>query len=97
MIQLNDLPHQIPDDIKIIIQKIIAVNIIQKKTKINFEKKFGINWKDILNYKTKTSLDDGISKMIEYIKNKGVKKFRYHLDIEIINSQTPDTWKKKIF
>ena len=51
----------------------------------------------LLNYKTKTSLDDGISKMIEYIKNKGAKKFRYHLDIEIINSKTPDTWKKKIF
>ena len=51
----------------------------------------------LLNYKTKTSLDDGISKMIEYIKDKGAKKFRYHLDIEIINSKTPDTWKKKIF
>ena len=51
----------------------------------------------LLNYKTKTSLDDGLSKMIEYIKAKGVKKFRYHLDIEIINSETPDTWKKKIF
>ena len=51
----------------------------------------------LLNYKTKTSLDDGISKMIEYIKNKGAKKFRYHLDIEIINSKTPDTWKQKIF
>ena len=50
----------------------------------------------LLNYKTKTSLDDGISKMIEYIKAKGPKKFRYHLDIEIINSKTPDTWKKKI-
>ncbi len=51
----------------------------------------------LLNYKTRTSLDDGISKMIEYIKAKGPKKFRYHLDIEIINSKTPDTWKKKIF
>ena len=51
----------------------------------------------LLNYKTKTNLDDGISKMIEYIKAKGPKKFRYHLDIEIINSKTPDTWKKKIF
>ena len=51
----------------------------------------------LLNYKTKTSLDDGISKMIKYIKAKGPKKFRYHLDIEIINSKTPDTWKKKIF
>ena len=51
----------------------------------------------LLNYKTKTSLDDGILKMIEYIKAKGFKKFRYHLDIEIVNSKTPDTWKKKIF
>ena len=51
----------------------------------------------LLNYKTKTSLDDGISKMIEYIKANGAKKFRYHLDIEIVNSKTPDTWKKKIF
>jgi UDP-glucose 4-epimerase len=44
-----------------------------------------------------TSLDDGILKMINYIKENGVKKFRYHLDIEIVNSRTPDTWKKKIF
>ena len=51
MIQLSDLPEQLPDDIKLIIQKIVAANIIQKQTKINFEKKFGINWKDILNYK----------------------------------------------
>ena len=29
-----------------------------------------------LNYKTKTSLDNGIAKMIEYIKKNGVKKFR---------------------
>ena len=41
----------------------------------------------LLNYKTKTSLDNGLSKMIEYIKAKGPKKFRYHLDIEIINSK----------
>ena len=51
----------------------------------------------ILNYKTKTSLDNGILKMINYIKENGIKKFRYHLDIEIVNSRTPDTWTKKIF
>ncbi len=51
----------------------------------------------ILNYKTMTSLDDGILKMINYIKENGIKKFRYHLDIEIVNSRTPDTWTKKIF
>ena len=51
----------------------------------------------LLNYKTKTSLEDGIKKMINYIKKNGVKQFRYHLDIEIVNSKTPDTWTKKIF
>ncbi len=51
----------------------------------------------LLNYKTKTSLDEGLSKMIEFIKKKGVKKFRYHLDLEIINSLTPKTWKDKLF
>ena len=48
-------------------------------------------------YKTKTNLDLGLKKMIEYIKGKGTKKFRYHLDLEIINNLTPETWKKKLF
>ena len=51
----------------------------------------------LLNYKTKTKLDHGLKKMIDFIKEKGVKKFRYHLDLEIINSKTPKTWKEKLF
>ena len=51
----------------------------------------------MLNYSTKTSLENGLKKMISFIKKKGVKKFRYHLDLEIINSQTPKTWKNKLF
>ena len=51
----------------------------------------------LLNYKTKTTLDHGLKKMIDFIKEKGVKKFRYHLDLEIINSKTPKTWKEKLF
>ena len=51
----------------------------------------------ILNYTTKTSLENGLKEMISFIKKKGVKKFRYHLDLEIINSQTPKTWKNKLF
>ena len=51
----------------------------------------------MLNYNTKTSLENGLKEMISFIKKKGVKKFRYHLDLEIINSQTPKTWKNKLF
>ncbi|MDC3091100.1 NAD-dependent epimerase/dehydratase family protein [Rickettsiales bacterium] len=51
----------------------------------------------ILGYKTKTSLDQGLEKMISFIKTRGTKKFRYHLDLEIINELTPKTWKNRLF
>lgn len=51
----------------------------------------------LLGYKTKTSLDEGLQSIIDYIKQKGVKKFRYHLNLEIINQKTPKTWSNKMF
>lgn len=51
----------------------------------------------LLDYHTQYSLREGLTKMIEYIENRGTKKFRYHLDIEIINEHTPQTWKNKMF
>jgi UDP-glucose 4-epimerase len=47
-----------------------------------------------LNYKTKINLSEGIKKTFEYIKKRGAKPFDYHIDIEIENELTPDTWKK---
>ena len=51
----------------------------------------------ILNYKTSVKLDDSIDKVINYIKKKGTKKFKYGYMLEIENDKTPTTWKKKIF
>ena len=51
----------------------------------------------ILNYKTSVKLDDSIDKVINYIKKKGTKKFKYGYMLEIDNDKTPTTWKKKIF
>lgn len=51
----------------------------------------------LLGYRTHTSLRDGLSEMIEYILRKGTRKFRYHLDLEIINEVTPRTWKERLF
>ena len=53
--------------------------------------------KKMLGYHPKVSLKDGLSEMIEYIQDRGIKKFKYHLDLEIISELTPDTWKNKIF
>jgi len=49
----------------------------------------------LLNYKTSTNLNTGIKKTFEYIKKRGFKPFNYHINIEINNELTPETWVKK--
>lgn len=51
----------------------------------------------LLGYETKYTLEQGLQEMIDYIKKRGAKPFKYHLDLEIINEKTPETWKKKLF
>ena len=46
-------------------------------------------------YKTTTDLYEGIKKTFEYIKEKGPKKFKYHIDLEIVNDLTPKVWIEK--
>ena len=49
----------------------------------------------MLNYKTSTDVHTGIKKTFEYIKKRGVRPFNYHINIEIKNELTPETWLKK--
>jgi len=49
----------------------------------------------LLNYETKTDLYNGILKTFNYIKERGPKPFDYHINIEIENELTPDSWLKK--
>ena len=51
--------------------------------------------RDLLKYKTKVSLQDGIKKTFDYIKKRGVRPFDYNINIEIKNELTPTTWTKK--
>lgn len=51
----------------------------------------------LLDYKTSTTVEQGLSDMIAFIKEKGPRKFTYHLDLEIINEITPRTWKERLF
>ena len=53
--------------------------------------------RDLLNYKTSTSLSESIDKVINYIKSKGVKEFKYNYMLEIVNDKTPLTWKDRLF
>jgi len=51
----------------------------------------------LLNYNTTYSLEKGLLEMIDYIKNRGPKPFKYHLDIEVKNEKTPRSWTEKLF
>lgn len=51
----------------------------------------------MLGYKTEYTLERGLKEMINWIKERGVKPFEYHLPLEIINEKTPKTWTKKMF
>ncbi len=46
----------------------------------------------LMGYKTQYTLKKGLQEMIDWIREKGPKKFRYQFDIEIINKKTPKTW-----
>lgn len=51
----------------------------------------------LLGYRTSTTLREGLEDMVAYIKNRGIKPFTYHLDLEIVSKLTPKTWKDKMF
>ena len=51
--------------------------------------------RNLLNYKTKVSLNEGIKKTFNYIKSRGVRPFDYNISLEIDNEFTPSTWKNK--
>lgn len=51
----------------------------------------------LLGYKTKYTLEQGLTEMIHYIQTRGTKPFTYHLPLEIINEKTPKTWSQQLF
>jgi UDP-glucose 4-epimerase len=51
----------------------------------------------MLGYKTRYTLRQGLQEIIEYIQKRGARKFLYHLDVEIDNDKTPETWKNRMF
>lgn len=51
----------------------------------------------LLGYKTTVKLEEGLSLMIEYMRARGPRPFKYHLPIEIESELTPTTWTHRYF
>jgi UDP-glucose 4-epimerase len=50
----------------------------------------------LLNYETKTTLQQSIQETVDYIKEKGPKAFDYAYPLEIITDKTPKTWSERL-
>jgi UDP-glucose 4-epimerase len=51
----------------------------------------------LLNYRPQVSLRDSLVSIVEYIRHRGPRPFKYHINLEIINEKTPETWKNRLF
>ena len=52
--------------------------------------------REILGYKTTTSLKDGLTQLAEWIQERGHKDFDYHLPLEFVTEKTPRTWTERL-
>ena len=52
--------------------------------------------RELLGFKDKTSLEQGVLKMMDWAKSIGYTKPKYLKELELENSQTPETWSSKL-
>ena len=50
----------------------------------------------LLNYETKTSLEESVRQTVEYVRSRGVKPFDYTYPLEIVSEITPKTWSERL-
>ena len=50
----------------------------------------------LLGYNTQTSLQQGLTNMIDSIKKQGSKPFKYNRPLEIVSDLTPKTWSEHL-
>jgi UDP-glucose 4-epimerase len=51
----------------------------------------------LLDYEPRVGLTDGLHELVQWIRSRGPRPFKYHLGIEIESDKTPITWKERLF
>ncbi|WP_434530804.1 NAD-dependent epimerase/dehydratase family protein [Haloarcula sp. NS06] len=52
--------------------------------------------RNMIDYEAEYTLRDGLQEMAAWIEERGAKEFEYHLECEIVNEQTPETWTNEL-
>lgn len=93
VISIKDLAFKI---LKVLNSNLEPIFVEERPKEVKFAHCSADKARELLDYKTSTTLDKSIEKIANWIIEKGPKKFRYHLDIEIVNNMTPKTWKDRL-
>ena len=93
-ITINELFNKLSNQLKF---NMSAVNYKDRINEVKLANCSAEKAKKIMRYKKSVSLDESLSRMIDYIKKNGPKKFEYNYELEIVNEKTPKTWIEKKF
>lgn len=93
-ITINDLAKRICDQVGLPYNPIYLPSRPQEVKLANCS---ALKARNVLGYRKTITLDQGLSEMIEWIKTKGTKKFKYHLPVELVKHNTPTTWTDDLF
>ena len=52
--------------------------------------------RELLEYDPSCPLRDGLEATVAWIETRGPKEFDYHLDLEVVSAQTPETWTEEL-
>lgn len=93
-VTINELAELIADIMNF---KLDPVYVPDRPQEVKFATCSADKARRALGYKTTLGLRDGLEKLAAYIEKQGAKRFRYHLDVEIMNERTPVTWTNRFF
>jgi len=92
-VTINELARRIADLLKFDLDPIYMPGRPQEVKDANCSANLA---RELLGYKTTTSLDEGLTQLVEWIRQNGPRPFDYHLPIEFVTEKTPKTWTQKL-
>ena len=73
-----------------------AVHIDDRPLEVKYATCSSNKARELLGYKTTTSTEEGLSRLVADIKRRGPRPFDYHLPIEINSESVPLPWKSQL-
>jgi UDP-glucose 4-epimerase len=94
LVSINELAAVIADILNF---KLAPIYVPDRPQEVRLASCSAAKARAILGYKTTIGLREGLEQLAAFIEREGPRRFRYHLDLEIVNEKTPRTWVERMF